>query len=169
MPPVDSVEPLACLSVHAVGDATGAVVRGLSLLTEVREPGNQILAPTGTGFHKLDEINHAPDYFRWGGVLDFTGALFGQRHVQGKDVDKELLERIVAVDDILGNLPTFVGEGDDLIGGVIDQTPLRQGPERLGDRSTAYGQAGGNIFASGHLFLGDDMVDSLDVVLKAGA
>ena len=92
VPPADSIEPLACLSVHAMGDATGAIVRGLSLLAEVGESGNQILAPAGAGFHELDEINHAVDYFRWGGVLDFAGSLFGQRHIQGKDIGKKLLQ-----------------------------------------------------------------------------
>ena len=124
MPLADSVEPLDRLAVHAVGDATGAIVRGLSLLAEVGKTGNQIFAPAGAGFHKLDEIDHAPDYFRWGSVLDFTGTLFGQPHFQGKDIGKELLQRIVAVDHILGNLPTFVREGDDLIGGVIYQSSL---------------------------------------------
>ena len=75
----------------------------------------------------------------------------------------------MAEDDILGHFPACGGQGNDLIGSIVDQPLLSQGAKGLGNGGAADLEGAGNLLGPGHLLFGDDVEDGFQIIFQAGA
>lgn len=86
--------------------------------------------PFAAAWAKLDEVDKRDEAFkdRSGNLmLHLAGTLLGQLLIDCEHLDKELLEGLVPFDYITSDQRALGGQGDDVVGRVVDQLALGQG------------------------------------------
>lgn len=121
------------------------------------------------GFQEIDEMYDPVDNRLGGRMLNPAGSLFRRFLVDAEHLDKKLFEGIVPPDHVQGRFAAVVRQRDGLVRRIVDKSFSGQGAQGFGNRCAADIEAGGDILAAGCLFLGDDVVYGLDIVLEAGA
>ena len=152
-----------------MGNTFLAFLVGFSGLAVFAESGDQIGAAPRALFDETDKLGQPVDDFLGRGMFNLAGAFLGNLFPHRQDLDEKILEHPMAENNILGHFLAGRGEGDHLIGGIIDQPLLGQGAKGLGHRGTADLERAGNLLGSGHLFFRDDVEDGLQIVFQAGA